>query len=191
MNIRLVLKQGVALCFRRITVDAVPTVHCFIEDSFTLQVEVYHTRFDISPKSTRPWDTRQYTLYTFCPSPIVLMDRSQMTQIRTWGGRRLMDQPSVRKDTMWAKNMPFLLLNEMWRQPKCPWCELSDDHAASERLRRMQDKMEREQAALGAAVKWKYEGKNACFNLHFSIVKFQIHSESLSSYSLFLAEINQ
>jgi len=139
----LVLKQVVALCFRRIIVAAVSIVNCLNEDSFTLQMEVYHTRLDISLKSTRPWDTRQYTLYTFCTSPIVLMDRSQMTQIRTWGGRRLMDQPSVSRDMMWAKNMPFLLLNEMWRQPKCPWCELSDDHAASERLRRMQDQMKK------------------------------------------------
>ena len=78
--------------------------HCKLnEDSFTLQVEVYHTRLDISLKSTRTRDTRQYTLYTFCTSPIVLMDRSQTTQIRTWGGRRLMDQPSVRRDMMWAK----------------------------------------------------------------------------------------
>jgi hypothetical protein len=37
-----------------------------------------------------------------------------MTQIRTWGGRRLMDQTSVRRDMMWVKkNMPFLLLKEM------------------------------------------------------------------------------
>ena len=136
----------VALCFRRIIVAAVPIVNCLNEDSFTWQVEVYHTRLDISLKSTRPCDTRQYTLYTFCTSPIVLMDRSQMTQIRTWGGRRLMDQTSVRRDMMWAKKkiyMPFLLVKEMWRQPKCPWCELSDDHAASEGLRRMHDQMKK------------------------------------------------
>jgi hypothetical protein len=102
-----------------------------------------------------------------------------------------MDQPSVRRDMMRAKNMPFLSLNEMWRQPKCPWCELPDDHAATERLRRMQDQMKREQVALGAVVKWKYERMHAYFNLHFSFVKFQIHSESLCSYSLYLAEINQ
>jgi hypothetical protein len=102
-----------------------------------------------------------------------------------------MDQPSVRRDMMWAKNMPFLLLNEMWRLPKCPWCELSDDHAASERLRRMQDQMKRQQVAWEVVVKWKYEGMHALFNLHFSFVTFQIHSESLSSYSLCLTEINQ
>ena len=107
------LKQVVALCCRRIIVAAVPIVNCFNEDSFTLQLEVYHTRLDIPLKSTRPRDARQYTLYTFCTSTIVLMDRSQMTQIRTSGGRRLMDQPSVRRGMMWAKNMPFLLLNEM------------------------------------------------------------------------------
>lgn len=73
---------------------------------------------------------------------------------------------------MWAKNMPFRLLNEMWRQPKCPWCELSDDQAASERLRRMQDQMTREQVALEVVVKLKYEGMQAYFNLRFSFVKF-------------------
>lgn len=115
MKIWLVLQQVLALCFRRTVVAVFSLVNCSNEDSFTLQVEVYHNRLDVSLTSTRPWDTRQYTLYTFCTSPIVLMDRSQMTQIRTWGGRRLMDQPSVRRDMMWTKNMPFLLLNEMWR----------------------------------------------------------------------------
>jgi hypothetical protein len=111
-KICLVLKHVLALCFKRIIVPAIPIVNCFNEDLFTVQVEVYFTRLDISVTCTRPWNTRKYT---FCTSPIVLMDRSQMTQIRTWGGRRLMDQPSVRRDMMWTKNMPFLLLNEMWR----------------------------------------------------------------------------
>jgi hypothetical protein len=36
-----------------------------------------------------------------------------MTQIRTWGRRRLMDQTSVRRDIMWAKKyaLPFIERN--------------------------------------------------------------------------------
>jgi len=120
MKLCLVLKKVLATCCRRITVTVASTVNCFNEDSFTLQVEVYHTRLDISLKCTRHWDTRQYTLYTFCTCPIVLMDRSQMTQIRTWGGRRLMDQPSVRRDMMWAKNMPLPFIERNVKTTKVP-----------------------------------------------------------------------